>query len=544
MERTSPESSATDYLRIVWRRKWLIAAAVVAAASVSLFISSRATSVYASSSRLLIATQDASLFGITGYVFPDPSQIDTQVQVVQSPAVAAAVAEKLGREAPLVTGVSAAGVGDTRILQITVRATSPEVAAKAATLYATVYQEQRRDQAITDIVNLSSKLSDKVAQAKQQAEDLEGEIARATASKAAASEIQGLRIQRDAAQTAYVLYQQKADQASVDASIATGGVEVLVKGSPSNAPVSPRPKESAALAIALGLLLGLIAAVALDFLDDSVKQVDEVERIVRPLPVLGTIPTVADWRNRDQARLITIDDPKDGVSEAYRALRTSVQFLGLRREARCLQISSPVAAEGKTTTLANLAVTLALSGRRVTVVDCDLRRPRVHEFFGLSNEVGFTSVLLGDAPLSAALQRVVLPDGASMHLLASGPLPPNPAELLGTSRVAELLAALKSEADFVLIDAPPVLPVTDAVVLSSRVDGVMLVATAKVTGRRHLSQAVSEFSKADANLLGVIVNGAPASGAYAYNYAYRPRPGSNGNGRERGRDKARAKSRT
>ncbi|MEY2467634.1 MAG: tyrosine-protein kinase [Actinomycetota bacterium] len=543
MERTSPESSATDYLRIVWRRKWLIAAAVVAAASVSLFISSRATSIYASSSRLLINTQDASLFGSTGFIVPDPSQIDTQIQVIQSPAVASAVAEKLGADAAKVTGVSAVGVGDTRVLQITVKATSAGVAARAATLYATVYQEQRRDQAITDIVNLSSKLGERTAQAKKQAEDFDDEIARATANKASAGEIQSLRVQRDAAQTSYVLYQQKADQVSFDASVATGGVEVLVKGGLSSTPISPKPKESAALAIALGLLLGLIAAVGLDFLDDSVKHVDEVERIVRPLPVLGTIPTVADWRNRDQARLITIDDPKDGVSEAYRALRTSVQFLGLRREARCLQISSPVAAEGKTTTLANLAVTLALSGRRVTVVDCDLRRPRVHEFFGLSNEVGFTSVLLGDAPLSAALQRVILPDGASMQLLASGPLPPNPAELLGTSRVAELLAALKSESDFVLIDAPPVLPVTDAVVLSARVDGVMLVATAKVTGRRHLSQAVAEFSKADANLLGVVVNGAPASGAYAYNYTYRPRPDRNDNGRDRGRDKARAKSR-
>ncbi len=166
---------------------------------------------------------------------------------------------------------------------------------------------------------------------------------------------------------------------------------------------------------------------------------------------------------------------------------------------------------------------MALSGRRVTVVDCDLRRPRVHEFFGLSNEVGFTSVLLGDAPLSSALQRVVLPDGATMQLLASGPLPPNPAELLGTSRVNELLAALRAESDFVLIDAPPVLPVTDAVVLSARVDGVLMVATAKVTGRRHLAQAIRTFDAADTNLLGVVVNGAPVNNVYTYDYRYRPR---------------------
>ncbi len=125
--------------------------------------------------------------------------------------------------------MSAEGVGTTRILQITVRATSPEVAAKAATLYATTYQEQRRADAIAEIIGLSTKLSEATAQAKQKAEDLDGQLARATANKASASEIQGLKLQRDAAQTGYISYQQKADQALVDASVVTGGAEILVK---------------------------------------------------------------------------------------------------------------------------------------------------------------------------------------------------------------------------------------------------------------------------------------------------------------------------
>ncbi len=545
MERIAPDSSALDYLRILWRRKWLIAAAMVAAASVSLFVSARATPIYSSSSRLLIASQDATVFGTGGQVFFDPAQIETQVQVVTSPAVSAEVAEKLGKEAAAVTGVSAAGVGSTRILQITVNATSATIAAKAATLYANTYADQRRSEAIAASVSLSTKLTAATGAAKQRVDSLDADLARAVANKAPASEVQGIKLQRDAAETSYVLTQQKADQANVDSSLATGGVQVLVKGSVPVTAISPKPKESAALAIALGFLLGVVAAIALDFLDDSVKTVEEVERIVRPLAVLGAIPAIADWRNRDQARLATIEDSSSSVAEAYRSLRTSVQFAGLRREARCLQISSPVAAEGKTTTLANLAVTLSLSGRKVTVVDCDLRRPRVHEFFGLSNEVGFTSVLLGDVPLSGALQRVTLPDGASMQLLASGPLPPNPAELLGTSRVAELIAALRSDSDFVLIDAPPVLPVTDAVVLASRVDGVMLVATAKVTGRRHLNQALRAFQSADSPLLGVIVNGAPINAAYSYDYNYsrtnngRGRDKSNGQRSARDREKTR-----
>mgnify|MGYP001568024968 CR=1 FL=1 len=496
---------------------------MIASVSVSLFVSARATPIYSASSRLLIASQDTSLFAIGGYVAPDPAQIDTQVQVITSPAVAAAVAEKLGSDAAAVTGVTASGIGTTRVLDVTVKATSAAIAAEAATAYAEVYTQQRRDQAIAEVVALSQKLAEKTVETKQKVQDFESQISRAQASRASVSELEGLRLQRDAAATTYVIYQQKADQAAVDASVATGGSQILVRAAVPTQPVSPQPRQSAALALALGLMLGVVASIGLDFLDDSVKTVDEVERIVR-IPILGAIPTIADWRNRDQARLMTIEDSGSVIAEAYRSLRTNVQFAGIKREARCLQISSPVAAEGKTTTLANLAVTLALSGRRVTVVDCDLRRPRVHEFFGMSNEIGFTSVLLGDQPLSSALQRVVLPDGAVIQLLASGPLPPNPAELLGTTRVAELLAALKAESDYVLIDAPPVLPVTDAVVLASRVDGVMLVATCKVTGRRHLNQAMNSFRSADSPLIGVIVNGAPSTTSYSYDYSYRASP--------------------
>jgi polysaccharide biosynthesis transport protein len=541
VEIPTPESSALDYLRILWRRRWLILAATITAAGISLFVSARATPIYSSTSRVLFAAQDTSLFQSGGYVAPDPAQIATQEQVMTSPQVAAAVAGKLGREASEVTDVEAHGVGTTRVLEITVKATSAEIAAKTATLYATTYQDQRREEAIAEAVRISTTLSERTAESKQKVEDLEAEILRATANRASPAELQGLKLQRDAAQTAYIVYQQRADEAAVDATVLTGGVQVLVKGAIPTVQTSPKPRQSAALAVALGLLLGIVAAIALDFLDDSVKHVEEVERIVRPLPILGAIPAIVDWRNRNLARLVTIEDSGSTASEAYRSLRTSVQFAGLRRDAHCLQISSPVAAEGKTTTLANLAVTLSLAGQRVTVVDCDLRRPRVHEFFGLSNEVGFTSVLLGDHPLSHAVQTVALPNGARIQLLASGPLPPNPAELLGTTRVAELLAALKNESDYVLLDAPPVLPVTDAVVLASRVDGVILVATAKVTGRRDLTQAVAAFQAADSPLLGVVVNGAEVSTGYNYEYSYRAhgKDGTSGTSRERQRSRVR-----
>jgi non-specific protein-tyrosine kinase len=166
--------------------------------------------------------------------------------------------------------------------------------------------------------------------------------------------------------------------------------------------------------------------------------------------------------------------------------------------------------------VANLAVVLARAGERVVVVSCDLRRPRLHEFFDLPNSVGLTSVILGETPLSAALQAV--PNEQRLLLLASGPVPPNPSELLSSNRTTELISALKYQADIVLLDVPPVLPVTDAAVLSSRADGVMLVATVGSTGTKHLTRSIELLRQVGAPLIGAILNGAEGNFGYAYEY--------------------------
>jgi non-specific protein-tyrosine kinase len=213
---------------------------------------------------------------------------------------------------------------------------------------------------------------------------------------------------------------------------------------------------------------------------------------------------------------VSIEDPTSPAAEAYRTLRTSIQFLGLEQPMRTLQVTSANPQEGKTTTLANLAVALARSGSTVAIVCCDLRRPRVHEFFGLENDVGFTSVLLGKVPLAGAVQEV--PDQARLSLLASGPLPPNPSELLSSRRTVEVFGSLQAEYDFVLIDAPPVLPVTDALVLSGRVDATLLVAVAGATTRKEAARAVELLRQVDAPLVGAVLNGVDTEGSYGYAY--------------------------
>ncbi len=197
-------------------------------------------------------------------------------------------------------------------------------------------------------------------------------------------------------------------------------------------------------------------------------------------------------------------------------MRTSVEFLSLDRPIGSIQVTSALAAEGKTSTLANLAVTFARAGQRVIILCCDLRRPRVHEFFGLSNRVGFTSVLLGDTPLGTAIQQAdrELPIG----LVASGPLPPNPAELLASKRAVDVVEDLDRRCDLLLIDSPPVLPVTDALVISGLVDGVLLVASGGSSTKRGIKRATELLHQVDAPLIGAILNGVQHK--YEYGYAY------------------------
>lgn len=203
--------------------------------------------------------------------------------------------------------------------------------------------------------------------------------------------------------------------------------------------------------------------------------------------------------------LITLTDPRSPVSEAYRTLRTNLSFSGLDTPIRSLVVTSPAPDEGKSTTIANLAVTMAQGGKRTILVDCDLRRPGLHELFGLRPEPGLTNLLL-EQNGEPFLQDCGV---EGLQLLASGPLPPNPADLLGSMKIDSLLELLTSKADIVLLDAPPVIAVTDATVLGAKVDGVLLVIRAGKTKREHAERAKELLEKANVRIVGAALTNAP-----------------------------------
>ncbi len=211
--------------------------------------------------------------------------------------------------------------------------------------------------------------------------------------------------------------------------------------------------------------------------------------------------------------LITIRDPGSAAAEAYRTLRTNLLFSSLDRPLHTILITSSAPNEGKSTTLANLAVTMAEAEQRVLMVDCDLRRPSLHTLFGLPNEHGLTSSMLEQAESALPIQATSVP---GLRLLPSGPLPPRPADLLGSRRMGAMLERLRREADIVLFDTPPVGAVTDAAVLAPQMDGVLLVLHAGQTRRDRAREARQILDKVKANIVGVVLNGAKLERGYTY----------------------------
>jgi non-specific protein-tyrosine kinase len=301
------------------------------------------------------------------------------------------------------------------------------------------------------------------------------------------------------------------------------GVRVTVV-SPASLPteqISPRPTRNIGGAFALGLLIGVGLAVARQHLDTTVKTADEVSELAGA-PTLGIV--VADPQVPKRP-LIIHDGPYAPRAEAFRKIRTGLQFVDVDRAHKVVLVTSSVAGEGKTTTACNLAITLAQSGKRVLLIDADLRRPRANRYLGLPGGVGLTSVLVGTASLADAVQ--VWGDDL-MWVLASGPIPPNPSEMLGSRHMRELLTRLRDEYDLVLIDAPPVLPVTDAATTAAACDGVIVVVRHGCTRRDQVTGTVAALRTVDATLLGTVLNLAPARGgeqSYYQEYGARPEDG-------------------
>ena len=292
-------------------------------------------------------------------------------------------------------------------------------------------------------------------------------------------------------------------------------VSVVKQANVPTAPVSPRTKLNIALGLLVGLAVGVGGAVLRESLDTGQGPEDLHDSF--GIPSLGVVAYDPEATNKP---LVVQTDPMPSRAEAFRQLRTNLQFANIDGNSRCLVVTSAVPGEGKSTSACNLAITMAQAGLRVLLVEADLRRSAVADYLGVEDAVGITSVLIGQADLDDAIQDW---GGGLMHVLPGGPMPPNPSELLGSQAMADLLGAARTMYDVVLIDAPPLLPVTDAAVVSTAADGAILVVRHGKTKREQVKRALESLAAVDSRVLGAVLNMAPMKGreAYYYGYGYR-----------------------
>ena len=516
-----------DYVQVVRRRRWIILQAVVLVPLAAVLFSLHQQKLYQASAQVLLSSQNlaAQLTGTqsTGINLQPDRIAQTQAEIARVPELAKKVLAHVGGAGLTVdqflasSSVSTAPNAD--ILTFNVTNHNPALARRLVDSYASAYTVYRRQLDTTSIVRALAGVNQKIKQ-----------LADAGDSRSA---LYGALVERQ--QTLATMEALQTSNASV------------VKRADHVVRVQPKPKRNGILGLALGIVLGIGLAFLWEALDTRVRTAHEIGEKLGGLPLLARIP-MPTKRLRADRRLVMLDDPTSPQAEMFRMLRTNLDFATLGNDAHVLMVTSAVEQEGKSTTIANLAIAMARAGQRVVLVDLDLRRPFLDKFFGLDGP-GVTQVALGHVSLDAALATVAITDdgtqtgdaragngnvkvkGANgtskpevvkgvLEVLPSGPIPPDPGEFVGKAVLADILAQLRGRADIVLVDAPPALHVGDAMTLSAKVDGILVVTRMNVVRRSMLNELSRQLSTIPTHVLGFIVTGAGKEEGYGYGPGY------------------------
>lgn len=508
MDGSGHGATLRDYLRVLRRRKWLIAQAVVLVPLAAVLFSLQQTVLYEASAEVLLSRQNLAAT-LTNTQDPLASQqaervAQTQADLARTPTVAARVLETArapGTSEQFLEASTVRPKSDSDLLVFKVQDRAPEVASLLATEYAHQFTLYRRELDTMAFKRARRELATRIA-------SLETDGGRGTPLHASLVEKEQQLRTLEALQISNAYVVRSADDAEQ---------------------VRPKPVRNGLLGLALGLVLGIALAFLREALDTRVRSTEEIgERL--GLPLLARLPEPPK-RVRKGDGLVMLADPGGSQSEAFRILRTNLEFANLELGARTIMVTSALEAEGKSTTVANLAVACARAGKQVAVVDLDLRRPSLERFFRLEGAAGLTDVALGHVELRDAIVSVSVGEyGASprvswngrgtvegfVDVLASGPTPPDAGEFVGAQAVAEILLQLEERYELVLVDAPPLLHVGDAMTLAARVDALLLVARLRFARRPALDELRRILSALPARSLGFVVAGAELEEGYGY----------------------------
>jgi non-specific protein-tyrosine kinase len=515
---------------------WLLLLGTLLSAAIGFGVSRTLTPMYQATVTMLV-NQAQETTGLTSYNDIQTSErlARTYAELIKKRPVVEQVIADLHLPTTyerLVKQIDVRQVRDTQLITVVVEDASPQSAADIANALATTFMtrlaEEQAGQTTPTKRVMARQIADLEGQIKATSEAIEG--AR-DPSGAASGRIAVLQSELSQQQAAYAQMLRSQHELAVAESKAASAVRLAEPAVVPDRPVRPNVLQRTLIAAVVGTALCAGLAFLLEYLDDVARTPELVERAAG-LHTLGALTLLragagrTRWGRRSRAstpaRVLVAHEAHSPHAEAFRILRTNVEFAQVDRPCRTLVVTSANPCEGKSTVAVNLAVAMAQAGKRVLLVDADLRRPAVHQTLGLGNEAGLTNLLVqGGEPIDL-VQATSLP--GFLLVLTSGPIPPNPAELLGSARMAELLVRLADMVDHVILDTPPVLAVADPVVLAGRTDGAILVVDANHTSTHALKRAREALDRAGTNILGVALNklSGQSSGYYYYRHDETP----------------------
>jgi len=510
-----------QYVQIISKWLWLIVLGTALAGGTAYVVSKHTTPVYRATATLLINEQrNPAVVDYTALMTSERLARTYAERLTKRP-VLEEVAHELGLEweegERFPADISVQPIRDTQLLQLSVEHTDPQLAADIANTLPKVFIKRNEEQQLARFASSKANLATQLGAIQQDIASTQAAIARVKESSNPADQVELSQLQTMLAQyqSSYSTLLKSYEEIRLAEAQALDNIIVDEPAVVPQYPVKPRTGLNTLLAAVVGGMLAVGVAFLIEYLDDTLKTTDDVQQALG-VPALGAIGRL---RSKDiQGGLVTALEPRSPVSEGYRALRTNIQFSTVDRPLKTLLVTSAGPSEGKSTTAANLGVVMAQAGLKVIVVDSDLRRPALHHLFGIANSRGLTTSLLEEASsLDGTLQATNV---ENLQVLTSGPLPPNPSELLGSERMRRLVERLKEQADVVVFDSPPALAVTDAAVLAREVDGVLMVVEAGATRREVAVRARDTLARVGANVLGAALNKLSPKGTSGYYYYY------------------------
>jgi len=487
-----------QYFTPLLRYWWLLVAASLVAAISTFVIASRQPLVYQTRTTLIIGRAVYQSNPTSTDLWVNQMLANYYADLAQRQPVREATMKALG-----IKGLPAYVVRplpNSQLLEISVSDTNPVRAQAVANELAnqlilqspTSPQNQGQErQAFVD--QQLSDLEVRINETRENITRLEAEVLEANSARQVADLMQEINTQNTLLNTLqgnYADLLQSSDRGAINT------LSVIEPAALPTTPVGPARGMLVLLSSLVAMAIAAGAAYLLEYLDDTIKTPEDVARAMK-VPTLGVLGRIDGEDVPD--KLVAVKRPLSPIVETYRVLRMNLQFSSLDRPLKTLMITSPHPKEGKSVILANLAVVIAQSGQRVIIIDADMRRPSIHRIFGLQNRIGLSNAVLVSYP-------EVMDYLQNLRVLTSGPLPPNPGDLLGSERFGDLVEALKKEADIILFDSPPCLLVADSPILGTRVDGVILVNHGGKTRRKDAQRAVEELKRVRVNLLGVVIN--------------------------------------